>query len=149
MIYNRTRRNDNFAKADYRYTRVFFTFDDDHVLALGEIDSKEIYDYIEQIKWFEQTRERCVRYGFQINFWTHQCNQITKNKQTLVVKVTNKYHMKCLCGAKDYTECFNHIKDGTCADPFVRENFGKKFYRKAYILKDNFFNEYYDKEVSK
>lgn len=149
MIYNRNTGHEPFALADYRYTRVFLVFDDDNVLELGRIDGKETYDYIEQIKLFEQTRERCVRYGFSIVFYTHQCNQRTQNKQSLTIKVTNKHYMKCPCGAKDYTECFKHIKDGTCADPFVRENFGKKFYRNTYILKNNYFNEYYDREASK
>jgi len=121
------RRNYNNPKPNFDDTIVSFGFEGKIKTKCGTIKNAEVYDYLETLKHFQQTKDRCVRYGFRFLLCAYQCAPQGVYSQYLNIFVTNSLHMKRPCGATNYTECPAKIKNGQCIDPFVRENIGKRF----------------------
>lgn len=130
-----------------KYTEVYFCFGNDNMLTgtrlrLGKIPHNRVNEYLDKLKTFMPTADRCLlsHCYFVLHSHPFKAHEQVKLDQTLYIIVTNPGRTKYSCGAGCPNKCLKNIESGKCVDPFVREYMGKKFYAGTYMLADNYVN---------
>lgn len=114
-------------KKDYSTTRVDFYYPGGATLTVGRIPNDKVYEYLDKLKNFKTDQKLCTSYSFTLNVYKYCDNY----EQSLWIDA-NPWTLEPLCKARKYSGCMRKIKNGTCKNPFIRDNIGKMFFPDKY-----------------
>lgn len=114
-------------KKDYSTTRVDFYYPGGATLTVGRIPNDKVYEYLDKLKNFKTDQKLCTSYSFTLNVYKYCDNY----EQSLLIDA-NPWTLEPLCKVHKYSGCIRKIRNGTCKNPFIRDNIGKMFFPDKY-----------------